>query len=213
VKQHIPLLFAFGMILFSCKKIKENKYFTGTIEYRYTYISDSLNTDSLTKERTGHSYFRYDTINYQSRFTGKDTATYYYSGLRNKAISFTGNPVVYGCEDYSVFTDSVLSVKHYDTEATVLGYNCEILEIQKKNSSVLYVVSKDLIIAPGTYRQHQSYNWDVYGREAGGGLILLSEHRFKKFTMIGVATAVQISKEPGFRALEINDSLFAVLCK
>lgn len=212
MKQYVLVLFAFGMTLFSCKAKRENNFFTGTIEYRYTYISDSLNTDSLTKERISNSYFRYDTIDYQSRFTGKDTETYYYSGLRNKAISATGNPIVYGCEDYSVFTDSVLSVKHYDTEQRILGYSCKIVEIQKKNSSVLYLVSKDLILAPGTYRQHRSYNWDIYGIEAGGGLILLSEHRFKKFTMKGVATAVN-RKDNAFKALEIDDKLFDQVCK
>ena len=68
---------------------------------------------------------------------------------------------------------------------------CRLLEIQKSNSWVKYYVSKEQKIAPATYQHHRSYNWDVYGEKAGGGLILRSEHRFKMFTMMGIATDVK----------------------
>ena len=54
-----------------CNGHTEEKYFTGEIEYRYTYESNVLNTDSLAKERPVKGIFRYDLANYQSRFQGK----------------------------------------------------------------------------------------------------------------------------------------------
>ena len=188
-----------------------NKYFTGTIEYAYTYDSDSLNADSLARTRHSKSSFRYDTINYQGKFIGADTTTYYYSGQLNRVLTPSGQGN-YDCEDYGAFTDSVISHKLIDTEEKILGYSCKILEIQKKNSWLQYYVSNDLKLAPGTYRKHVSYNWDYYGEKANGGLILRSEHRFKYFTMKGIATVIEL-KAGNFKALEIDEELFAQYCK
>jgi len=206
------LLLFFAMIFIIGCNSQGNKYFTGTIEYAYTYSSDSLNADSLAKTRPSKSLLSYDTINYQSRFTGVDTSTYYYSGKFNKCLSGTGHLGKYECEDYGTFTDSVISYKLLDTDEKILGYGCKILEIQKKNSWLRYYVSNELKIAPATYRQHVSYNWDVYGDKANGGLILRSEHRFKYFTMKGIATAIEL-RAADFKALEIDEKLFSQFCK
>ena len=195
-----------------CVKKKKEKYFTGTVEYTYTYISDSLNTDSLKKRRPANGYFRYDTSNYQSRFTGADTFTYYYSGNLNKCLSEPVSSKKYECEDYSIMSDSVLFIKDYLTEEEILGYSCRILELQKKNSWVKYYYTTDLRIAPVTYKNHKAYNWDVYGTKAGGGLILKMEHRFSKFVMNGVAVNLRIEKGD-FKALDIEESLFSEICK
>jgi hypothetical protein len=69
-----------------------------------------------------------------------------------------------------------------------------------------------LKIAPATYRHHISYNWDIYGDKANGGLILRSEHHFKYFTMNGIATAIEL-KAADFKALEIDEKLFSQFCK
>ena len=189
-----------------------NKYFIGTVEYAYSYYSDSLNVDSLTKTRPSKGLFRYDTLNYQSKFIGIDTNTNYYSRLLNKCLSKTNHSGIYECEDYGTFTDSVISYKIIDTDEKILGYSCKILEVQKKNSWLQYYFSTDLKIAPATYRQHASYNWDFYGEKANGGLILRSEHRLKYFTLKGIATAINI-KAANFKALEIDEKLFAEICK
>ena len=53
--------------MLSCKR-PETKYFTGIVEYAYSYASDSLNADSLAKVRPGKGILRYDTLDYQSKF-------------------------------------------------------------------------------------------------------------------------------------------------
>jgi hypothetical protein len=195
----------------ACKN-SDKKYFTGTIEYAYTYTSYILNTDSLTKVRPAKGNFRYDKKNYQSKFINTDTITYYYSGHLNKCITEAGSTKKYECEDYSLMTDSVLAVKEFATEEKVLGRTCRILELQKKNSVVKYYISTDLRIAPATYKLHKSYNWDVFGEKSNGGLILKLEHRFKSFTMSGIAIEI-IEGHKKFNALEIHESLFAEICK
>lgn len=201
----------FFISLTACRQ-KTKDFFTGTIRYQYTYSSNTLNADSLAESRPAAAVFRYDLADYQSMFTGKDTIIYYYAGKKNKALSAAGNPVSFSCEDYGQVTDSVLSVKLYDTTEKVLGYTCRVLEIQKKNSWVQYFVAKDLQIAPDTYERHVAYNWDVYGKEAKGGLILKLEHRFLRFTMKGIASSVQKTVDQRFRALEIDTILFNRLC-
>jgi len=203
-------------ILIACSGGRNNatqKYFTGTIEYSYTYSSDSLNADSLTAARPATSDFRYDANDYQSRFVGKDTGTYYYSGIRNKCLGKISSEENYSCEDYSAVTDSVISWKIFDTEGKILGQACRILEMQKRNSRVKYYVSREMKLAPATYQKHKSYNWDFYGEKADGGLILKSEHRFRHFTMKGIATVVNISNDRSFKALEITEELFNEKCK
>ena len=202
------LLVIFIILFIAGCKNSGNKYYTGIVEYTYTYSSDSLNIDSLTAIRPSKSILRYDTLNYQSEFIATDTIIYYYSGLYNICLSATKHRDNYECEDYSAFTDSVISYRLYDTDEKILGYPCKILEVQKKNSWLQYYVSNELKISPGTYRKHVSYNWDFYGEKTNGGLILRSEHRFKSFTMHGIATAVNI-KPGNFKALEIDEKLFS----
>ena len=211
MKNSLTVLVASLTVIAGCKN-SGTAYFTGTIDYNYTYTSDSLNTDSLSLIRPSKSNFRYDNNDYQSRFIGKDTEIYYYSGQLNKCIGKSSSQKNYDCEDYNLITDSVLSFKLYNTDEKILGYSCKILEIQKKNSWTQYYISKDLIISPTTYNKHKSYNWDFYGEKAGGGLILKSEHRFKHFTMKGMATDVT-KQSKQFKALEIDEKLFSVLCK
>ncbi len=200
-------------ISFTACRQKKKDFFTGTIRYQYSYSSNSLNTDSLAESRPAAAVFRYDLAGYQSMFTGKDTVIYYYEGEKNKAVSAAGNPVSFSCEDYGQVTDSVLSVKLYDTAEKVFGYTCQVLEIQKKNSWVQYFVAKDLQIAPDTYQRHVAYNWDVYGKEAKGGLILKLEHRFLQFTMKGEVSLLEKNNKPDFRALEIDPLFFKKICQ
>ena len=170
-----------------------------------------MNVDSLTNARPFKGLFSYDETDYQSTFIGRDTINYYYSGKMNRCISRTEPDGNFICEDYSVVIDSVLSVKLYDTNEKVLGHSCKILEMEKSNSRVKYYVSKELKIAPGTYKLHKSYNWDVYGEKAGGGLILKLEHRFKSFTMSGIATNVKIING-NYSALKMPDKNMKEFC-
>jgi len=191
--------------------VKKN-WFTGSIEYQYTYESRMLNADSLKKNKPYKSEFRYDTINYQSRFFAIDTMTYFYSGHRGKSIVQMNADSNLVCEDYRVPTDSIFSFKVYQTNEKIMGHNCKIIEWQGKYFYNVFYVSTDLQIAPGTYRDHISYNWKFYGEQAGGGLILKSEHRFRNYTMKGIA--VKIKEEAGdFNALQIDENSFDRICK
>ena len=207
---YIP--FTILVVLTGCSNKKDAGYFSGEISYTYSYISDSLNADSISSLKPSRGFFRYDTANYQSRFIGADTFTYYYSGSLNKCLSESGSSKKYECEDYSIITDSVLSVKDYATDEVILGHPCRILELQKKNSWVKYYYATDIRIAPATYKNHKAYNWDIYGMKAEGGLILKMEHRFNKFVMSGVINDLSIKKDD-FGALEIDKSLFSEICK
>lgn len=194
-----------------CRNNGSQDYFTGVVEYAYTYSSDSLNTDSLSKLRPVKGIFRYDQENYQSQFLGKDTLTYYYSGRLNKALSKADNGPGYVCEDYTVVSDSVIGWKLYDTDEKILDQNCLVLELQKKNSWVKYYISKEKKVSPSTYQKHKAYNWDIYGEKARGGLILKMEHRFKYFSMMGTAT--MIKEEAGdFKALELEEEQIRTIC-
>ena len=207
------LIISFIVLFFiGCKSNKEQDYFTGLVEYAYSYSSDSLNVDSLAKMRPFKGIFRYDSLNYQGEFISADTNTNYYSGVLNKCLSQTNYLGKYECEDYGIAGDSVVSFKIIDTDEKILGYSCRILEIQKKHSWLQYYFSNDLKIAPATYRRHAAYNWDFYGEKAQGGLILRSEHRLKYFTLKGMATSLS-RRDNNFKALEIDENLFSQICK
>ena len=205
------ILFFLLLNMAGCNRNKEEKYFVGEVVYSYTYESNILNTDSLAKERPVKGIFRYDLNNYQSRFQGKDTFTYYYSGSLNKCLSQSGSSEKFECEDYGINTDSVISWKIYPADEKVLGQDCDILELQKKTSFVKYYVSREEIVAPATYQIHKAYNWDVYGEKAKGGMILKLEHRFKNFTMKGIATDLK-KLNAKFKALEIDEKKMIELC-
>ena len=205
------IFFLSALLHISGCKSSANKYFTGTIEYAYSYSSDSLKVDSLTAARPKKGFFRYDENDYQSRFIGAGTNTYYYSGALNKCVSESGVQKNYMCEDYGATTDSVLTFKLYDTGEKVLGYSCKILEIQKTSSWVKYYVSKEIKMSPVTYRKQRAYNWDFYGEKAEGGVVLKLEHRFKTFTMSGIATGLK-EYDTDFKALQMDENKFAEIC-
>lgn len=96
------LLFTIICVL-GCQSHQHNsnfdyEIFTGSIEYQYQYESTTIKKlDSLRKIKPSKSIFRFDTNNYQSKFIGKDTFTYFYSGKFNKCISETNNNKIYEC--------------------------------------------------------------------------------------------------------------------
>lgn len=205
------LVFVSYFLLFLNSCSNQPHYFTGEIKYQYTYESNTLNIDSLIKQKPHESIFRYDTLNYQSRFIGTDTITYYYSGKLNKCVSQTNSRKNFECEDYSITNDSIISFKIYDTDEIVLGHRCKIIEWQGKYFYNKFYVATDLNISPATYKKHLAYNWKFYGEKTEGGLILKSEHRFKNYTMKGVA--VSINKEPNnFNALKIGNEILEKIC-
>ena len=193
-----------------CNITKNTDYFTGQINYSYQYESSILNTDSLAQIRPKKSEFRYDLLNYQSIFFGKDTIAYYYDSALNKCLAVNKNN--FECEDYSIQTDSIKSFKVYDAKEKILGQACTVLEFQGKYFWNRYYVSKELKIAPSTYNQHKAYNWKFYGEETDGGLILKLEHRFKDFTMHGMVTQI-IPFPKGEKALQINKSVLSTHCQ
>ena len=207
------LLFA---AMFSCQIKTQNSsaniYFTGQVGYEYTYESTKLNPDSLAKTKFSKSLFRFDSRDYQSQFIGKDTFSYSYSGETNHCLSETNHQKNYECEDYGPATDSILYYQIYGTDEKVLGHPCFTIEWQGKYFWNKYWVASDLRIAPGTYEKHLAYNWQFYGKKTGGGVILKLEHRFKNYTMHGIATSIETGGKK-FRALEMEPSVFDQFCK
>jgi len=208
----IYLIFIVPVLLMTACSNHGKKYFTGTITYDYTYTSEHLDVDSLKAVRPFTGFFRYDTTGYQSRFIGKDTNTYFYSGDFNKCLAETGSQKNYTCENYNMATDSVMTFRIYDAEKKILGHECFVIEMQKKRSTVKYYYSKKLRMAPMTYDHHHAYNWDFYGAKSDGGLVLKLEHRFGDFVMVGIATEIKKGDE-NFKALEIDDKLFTEICQ
>jgi hypothetical protein len=166
----------------------------------------------LAKLKPYKSEFRYDNDDYQSRFFAQDTTTYYYSGRLGKCISQINSTNKFECEDYSVSTDTILSYKEYETNEKILGQKCKIIEWQGKYFYNIFYVSTDMQIAPTTYKNHVSYNWKFYGEKSKGGLILKSEHRFKNYTMKGIAVSMKEEKND-FTSLNIDTTYFELNCK
>ena len=199
-------------VFIKCTGSENEPFFTGKINYEYSYESETLNADSLKQIKPSKSVFNYDLNNYQSRFIGNDTFSYYYSGLWNKAVSQTNSNSDFECEDYSLPTDSILSFKLYDTAEIIMGYHCRVIEFQTKRFWNRYYVSRDLKISPATYQKHKAYNLSFYGEQTGGGLILKLEHRFKNYTMKGVVTGIE-KKDKHFKALDLPEDKFKLICK
>jgi hypothetical protein len=201
------------LLFIQCRVPKQQavRYFTGELEYAYTYSSPTLNTDSLSRVRPHKSRFIYGRDNYQSCFYGKDTVLYHYSGLTGKAISKNGVSWGGDCDDYTAVTDSVYWYKIYDTDEKIMGEYCRVLEFQSKIFTTKYYISRRLKIAPGTYNRHVSYNWKFYGETGGGGLILRIEHRFKNFVMKGEITRLRQTTS-ALKELEAGETALRQIC-
>jgi hypothetical protein len=188
------------------------EFFTGEIEYTYHYKSDSLNIDSLKALKPHKSIFRFDSLNYQSQFFGKDTTTYFYLSKSNLGVGQTTSTDSLECEDYGVATDSILYFKIYPSDTLVLGQECMVLEYQGKYFWNRYYVSAQSFLAPQTYQNHRAYNWQFYGEKSRGGLILKLEHRFEKYTMVGEAARITPFTK-GELAIQASEERLLQLCR
>jgi len=142
---------------------------------------------------------------------GADTFAYYYNGRLNKCLSETNSSKIFECEDYGLPFDSVGDFRIYDTDERILGYRCRIIEFKARHFLNKYYVSKDLFIAPGTYKNHLAYNWQFCHEKTGGALILKSEHRFKNYIMTGTATTID-NQDKDLRAFAFDDAFFRLVC-
>lgn len=208
----IGLLLIFVISSCSKKNYKEEyPYFQGEIEYAYSYETESLDLDSLMELKPSKGIFRYDLANYQSKFFAKDTTSYFYLSETNSAISQTNNVFDQSCQDYGIPTDSIIYFNIYETNEEVLKQACKVVEYKSKSMWNQYMVSKEMKISPKTYKNHVADNWQFYGEEAAGGLILRLEHRYPSYTMKGIATRIKIFYNSE-TALEISAEKIKNLC-
>lgn len=206
--RRLPLLLG-ALMLVSCTEqtladlpeTGQRSWFTGKVSYAYTYTSDSLNADSLATVRTRTGEMIYAGADYLSRFRGLDTMVYLYMSALNKCYSPPHGAEPATCEDYGVPTDSVIKILLTENTDTILGEPCDRLEMTCANASHTYWVARNVKAHPGSYERHEAYNWKEYGTAAKGGIILMNEHRFTKFTMRGIATNFQHAANAG---AEIN---------
>ncbi|MES2778193.1 MAG: hypothetical protein V4722_28715 [Bacteroidota bacterium] len=203
--------YLFLVMLMHTSCTEKQAFFIGEVEYSYTYDRKQPVMDSLMQLKSQKSVFRFDNNNYQSKFIGQDTFTFFYAGALNKCISETNSKKDYTCEDYAVATDSIISFSMHDTDEKVLGHRCKIIEFQSKLFWTRYFVSTDLKIAPGTYQKHVAYNWKFCNEKTEGGLILKLEHRFENYTMKGIITSV-IQQGNDFHALQLDEKTIAAIC-
>lgn len=191
--KRIIYFFLFSLLFIACSSdevANENtrsSYFHGSVHYAYSYSSETLNADSISASRPQYSTMFFENENYKSVFIGKDTSVYVYLAKENKCYGFYSDGMVEECEDYSRYTDSIISYKVYDSDTLILGEACFILDFQSKYFWNRYYISKNIHVDPRSYTKHHAYNWSFYGEKTEGGLILGTEHRFKNFTMIGIA--------------------------
>ena len=202
--------------IFACRQENyEEKfpYFQGEVEYAYTYESEVLDVDSLNENKPHTGVFRYDLDNYKSTFFSQiDTLSYYYLSETNSALAQDNAQIVRECENYGIPTDSIIYFNVYETNEEVMRHSCKVIEYKSKQLWNQYFVSKEIKVSPNTYKDHFAYNMEFYGRESDGGLILKLEHRFKKYTMKGIATRIRIFYKSE-SALELSAEKIKKLCQ
>lgn len=208
MKINACLFILISMTFYACNNSKSvrttPKFFHGKITYNYTYESALLELESLTRSKPHTGTMIFEDNNYESSFIGKDTMNYIYSGDINMCYQFDGNGNSLGCENYRLYTDSILSYKLYETSEKVLDQECMILEFQGKYFWNRYYISKETKLNPEVFENNNAYNWSFYGGKSNGGLILKLEHRFKDFTMKGVAVSVQVYT-PDMNMIRMDD--------
>ncbi len=188
--KYLLIFFLNVVIFFNCSTVEEFPEFEGFINYQYTYESDSLNVDTLTKYRPTSSEFYYKDSLYFSSFISKTRDSYVVNGKTGFAWYLSSETDTAVCEDYTKRTESIKTFRTLPSKETVLGYDTRILEIEGQNSTTRFWVSTDLKVNPENFAKHQAYNWYFYLQKADGGIILKTEHEFPKFTMNGIATKI-----------------------
>lgn len=179
-------------------------FFTGKIIYQYSFTD--LNGKDITDKmapyygREQHYYIddenykAYDENNNWVQLYHGETNTYFYFSKDKTAQKFSA----------SMPTAQNIKVTRIDKKEKVCGYDCNAIQIETENTTIVYYFSSSIKVDPAFYAKHKIGEWNKYMEATDGALPLKFVMTNLKNGFVWTSVATEVSRQ----ALSADDFKF-----
>ena len=181
-----------SIVLFNSEALAKN--FVGKILYKNSFTD--LNGNDITSRLAqvlgleqhyftdGENYKALDEKNnWQQLFLGKSNFYYFFSA--NKSAQKI---------DVSAISPQKIKIIKLDKTERIAGYNCNLLQVEKEDSTTIYYYSSSVKIDPKLFANHYLGAWNQYLEASEGALALKFVVTNYKAKYIWQAVAKQVTK-------------------
>ncbi len=182
------------IILLSSLKADED-FFVGKIVYEYSFTD--LEGEDITEKlapyygREQHyyvdlkNYKAYDENNNWVQLYHGDTNSYFYFSKDKTAQKFNA----------SMSTAQKIVVTRLDKKEKVCGYDCEVIQIETENTTVVYYFNPSIKVDAKVYANHKIGEWHKYMETTEGALPLKFVMTNPKNGFVWTSVATEVSRQ------------------
>lgn len=169
--------------------------FEGILKFKIQYldktgeISEEESEEFMGNEQT----FYLKGKKYKSEFNGKLKMTTYHEGRDTLFTKMNGvNALMYSLTN--IDEEKIVSFEFKETDLTVLGYKCELLEVKTNKGFHQYYFNRDLKSNPKNYENHKMGLWNFFTSKTGGALSIKSISDVEDFKASLELTSIERKK-------------------
>ncbi len=175
--------------------VTTNDFFTGKIIYKFSYTDLKGNdiTEKVAPILGLEQYYFINSKNYKAhdgknnwvQLYNSETNTYYYFGKDKTAKKYDGAQA----------SSKKFVVTKLNKKEIVAGYNCQCIQVDTDNETIIYYFSPNVRIDYPIFSKHNFGEWNKYLQATNGALSLkfvLTDH---KNGFIWTSTATEITKQ------------------
>lgn len=191
------------LCLLNLKIAAQNEYFEGTITYDLVYQDKTGEmTDEEAKQFMGNEQkYSIKGNKYISEMNGMLSVKQICAG-NDTLYSMMGGINALMFIDTKENLDSLISYTITDTEETILGYDCKLLEIKSTEGLTRYYFSPKIVVNPEDYKNHEYGFWKFSLEVTGGALPLKSISDYEDLKLVTVAKSIELKA--------LDDAIFII---
>ena len=181
-----------SVVLFNSEALAEN--FVGKILYKnsFTDLKGNDITSRLAPVLGLEQHYFTDGENYKA-LDEKNNWLQLFLGKSNSYYFFSANKSAQKI-DVSAISPQKIKIIKLDQTEKIAGYNCNLLQVEKEDSTTIYYYSSSVKIDPKLFANHYLGEWNQYLEASEGALALkfvIANHKAK---YIWQAVATQVTK-------------------
>lgn len=185
--------FILAMLLGSFKT--EDDVFVGKIIYQYSFtdLNGKDITDKMASYHGREQHYYIDARNYKA-YDEQHNWVQLYHGETNSYFYFSKDKTAQKF-DASMPTAQNVIVTTIDKKEKVCGYNCDAIQIETENTTIVYYFNSSIKVDSRIYANHKIGEWNKYMEATDGALPLKFVMTNAKNGFVWTSTATEVSRQ------------------
>lgn len=186
--------------------ISDKEIFVGKILYKYSFTDFKGNdiTDKIAPYFGREQHYFIDNLNYKT-YDEKNVLTQLYNSETNIYYSFSKDKTAKKY-DGAVQTSQSFIVTKLNKKEKIAGYDCESIQVQTDNVTIVYYFNKNIKTNPKNFSKHNFGEWNKYLEATDGALSLKFIITDTKNGYIWTSIATEVSEQK----LTLSDFTFPI---